>query len=329
MTTQGVRNHNYPLITIGITCFNAEETISRAINSALNQDWKNFEIIIVNDKSTDKSGCVINEFIDRHKSIRLINHDVNKGCAASRNRIIKESKGKYVTFFDDDDFSYKERLSIQYKRIVDYEYASGEAMIVCYSSGVRYYPNYYKMPIEAIGSKKEIPKGLMVADYLLMFEKIGGVFYGGGTPSCTMMASVDVYKKVGDFDINLKRQEDADFAIRLAFMGGHFIGTEEVLVEQYATFSNDKTSLIEYESSLGILIKNKSYLEKYGLYNYMMKWVELKHYYHDNRIIKAIPVVIYLLMNSPVKFIKHFFESGIKRMIHDTKINKMHVNIFF
>ena len=43
----------------------------------------------------------------------------------------------------------------------------------------------------------------------------------------------------------------------VAFMKGHFIGTEEVLVEQYTTFSNDKTSQIEYESSLAILIKNK------------------------------------------------------------------------
>jgi len=321
MTTQGLRDHNYPLITIGITCFNAEKTISRAINGALHQDWKNFEIIIVNDKSTDKSEFIINEFIDRHKSIRLINHNVNKGCAASRNRIIKESKGKYLAFFDDDDFSYKKRLSIQYKRIIDYEDDSGETMIVCYSSSIKCYPNYYKMPIEAIGSKKEIPKGLMVADYLLMFKKIGGVFYGGGTPACTMMANIDIFKKVGDFDINLKRQEDADFAVRLAFMKGHFIGTEEVLVEQYATFSNDKTSQIEYESSLAILIKNKKYLKKYGLYAYMLKWIELKHYYHDNQIIKVLPVVIYLLINFPVKFIKHFFESGIKRIIHDTKIS--------
>ena len=104
-------------------------------------------------------------------------------------------------------------------------------------------------------------------------------------------------------------------------MNGHFIGTEEVLVEQYATFSNDKTSQIEYESSLAILIKNKKYLKKYGLYAYMLKWIELKHYYHDNQIIKALPVVIYLLINFPVKFIKHFFESGIKRIIHDTKIS--------
>ena len=53
----------------------------------------------------------------------------------------------------------------------------------------------------------------------------------------------------------------------------------------------------------------------------MVKWIEQKHYNHDNQIIKALPVVIYLLINFPVKFIKHFFESGIKRIIHDTKIS--------
>lgn len=322
MTTQGVCDHNYPLITIGITCFNAEDTISRAINSALNQDWPNFEIIIVNDNSSDESRCIINEIITNDNNIKLINHDVNKGCAASRNRIIKESKGKYLAFFDDDDSSHKDRLSIQYKRIIDYEHDSGEKMIACYSSGTRHYPNSYRMPIEAIGSKKEIPKGLMVVDYLLMFEKISGVFYGGGIPACTMMAHIDVYKKVGNFDVDLRRQEDGDFAIRLAFMGGHFIGTEEALIEQYATFSNDKTSLIEYESSLDIIIKNKSYLEKHGLYGYMMKWVELRYYYHDNQIIKSLSAIIFLLINSPIKFIKHSLVSGTKRMIHDAKIYK-------
>ena len=49
---------NKPLITIGITCFNAEKTIERALLSAINQDWPNFEIIVVDDASTDSSKII-------------------------------------------------------------------------------------------------------------------------------------------------------------------------------------------------------------------------------------------------------------------------------
>ncbi len=331
MTEHNKKSDVFSLITVGITCFNAEKTIKRAIKSALNQSWPNIEIIIINDCSTDNSLKAISKCVDKHRNLIVINHEVNKGCAASRNRITHESKGEFIAFFDDDDSSHEDRLKTQYQRILEYENKYHVDMVACYCSGIRYYPNGYKMPFRAIGSQTIIPKGLMVVDYLLMFKKRNGVFYGGGTPANSMMARLDIFKKVGDFDIVLKRQEDADFAIRLAFMGGHFIGTAEFLIEQYATISHDKTSLIEYESSLNINIKNKIYLEGCGLYDYMMKWIKLRHYYHSNRIFKALPVIFYMLINHPVKFAGHFFVSGTKRMAHDMKINKifLNANIFF
>ena len=132
-----------PLITIGITCFNARLTIKRAILSAINQTWTNKEIIIVNDFSDDDSQAIIEDLIKREKNIKLINNNKNLGCAYSRNVIIKNAIGEFIAFFDDDDFSRDDRLFLQYKKILSYEAISKNELIACYASGQRIYPNGY------------------------------------------------------------------------------------------------------------------------------------------------------------------------------------------
>ena len=112
---------NEPLITIGITAYNAQDTIERAIRSALAQNWENKEILIVDDSSTDKTRETIENVIKGHKSVRLIRHENNKGAAGARNTILKEAKGDFIAFFDDDDESLPERICTQYKTITEYE----------------------------------------------------------------------------------------------------------------------------------------------------------------------------------------------------------------
>ena len=83
---------NFPLITIGITCFNAQDTIDNAIQSALDQDYPNIEIIVVDDYSTDNSKKVIE---DAYKDkINIILHEKNCGVAVSRNTIINNANTK-------------------------------------------------------------------------------------------------------------------------------------------------------------------------------------------------------------------------------------------
>tara|TARA_B100000401_G_C52324946_1_gene493656 strand:+ start:270 stop:584 length:315 start_codon:yes stop_codon:yes gene_type:complete len=99
-----------PLITIGITCFNAEKTLERALLGALNQDWPNFEIIVVDDASTDSSKVILKKYELKIKNISIYYQTVNKGCANSRNIVISKAKGKFISFFDDDDFSRSDRI---------------------------------------------------------------------------------------------------------------------------------------------------------------------------------------------------------------------------
>ena len=70
--TEEIINHG--LVTIGITCYNAENTIDRAINSAFAQSWPKIEIIIVDDYSVDGSISIIEQMIAGHMNARLIKH---------------------------------------------------------------------------------------------------------------------------------------------------------------------------------------------------------------------------------------------------------------
>src|SRR5262245_24963779 len=106
-----------PLVTIGITCFNATDTIQRAIASALKQDWPNKEILIVDDASLDGSAERLQEIARRQPELRIIRHDANQGYAGALNSVIKSSRGEFLAIFDDDDESRPERITKQWKRI--------------------------------------------------------------------------------------------------------------------------------------------------------------------------------------------------------------------
>ena len=86
------------LITIGITSYNAQNTIKDAINSAISQLWCNKEIIIVDDFSTDNSQAIIKSINFQGVKHKLIFKKENKGCAHSRNQIIKMQLGLIFVF---------------------------------------------------------------------------------------------------------------------------------------------------------------------------------------------------------------------------------------
>ena len=104
-----------PLVTVLIPVYNGEKFLAEAIDSVLNQTFSDFELLIVNDCSTDKSRNIINSYQD--KRIRLINNEKNIGQNKSMNRGLKLAKGKYIARLDQDDVSCKDRLQLQIKYI--------------------------------------------------------------------------------------------------------------------------------------------------------------------------------------------------------------------
>lgn len=100
-----------PLVSVIMPAYNAERFIGEAILSILNQTYENFELIIVEDSSTDNTLAEIKKWNDQR--IRLFCNEENKGISYSTNRGIALSKGEYIALLDDDDIAEPERLSIQ------------------------------------------------------------------------------------------------------------------------------------------------------------------------------------------------------------------------
>lgn len=100
------------MISVVIPLYNKEQQIANALSSVLFQTYQNFEIIIVNDGSTDNSIIAIEKFLDAR--IRLI-HQANAGVSAARNKGIEEARGEYVSFLDADDEWKSEYLATQYE----------------------------------------------------------------------------------------------------------------------------------------------------------------------------------------------------------------------
>ncbi len=106
-----------PKISVLITVYNGERFLAEAIESVLNQTFQNFELIIVNDGSTDLTEEIIKKYMNKDKRIIYLKNKMNKGYDNLHNIInlgLEKAQGKYIAKLDADDVCYKERLEIQY-----------------------------------------------------------------------------------------------------------------------------------------------------------------------------------------------------------------------
>ena len=92
-----------PTVSIIIPVYNAEKTIGRCIDSILNQDYTDFELLLVNDGSADDSGAICDAYAARDSRIRVF-HQANSGVSASRNLALDQAQGMYLQFLDSDDW---------------------------------------------------------------------------------------------------------------------------------------------------------------------------------------------------------------------------------
>ena len=98
-------------LTVILPCYNSEKYIYQSITSILNQTFKNFKLIIINDGSTDNTLKIIKSFKD--KRIKLINNKGNKGLIYSLNKGISQANSIYLARMDGDDISERSRLEEQ------------------------------------------------------------------------------------------------------------------------------------------------------------------------------------------------------------------------
>ena len=289
-----------PKITIGFTAFNAAELIERAVHSALDQTWGSFEIVIVDDGSIDNTPEILLRLANKYDTIRIFRNKQNYGIAATRNRILEEAHGTFVAFFDDDDISLPNRVSDQYRRIVEYEsnYANGQ-MVICHTARTQIYPGGKRILCGTMGEKegKIAPNGLVVAERILLGIPLEDGY--GACATCSQMGRLSTYRALNGFDTNLYRVDDTDFVIRLAKVGGHFVGISKPLVIQTMTKSSDKTLDQEYRDTLVLFEKHRDVMNRYGQYDFTCKWIEVKYEYYEARFGSFVKCLIRLFIQHP------------------------------
>jgi glycosyltransferase involved in cell wall biosynthesis len=103
----------YPSVSVVIPLHNYEDFIKESINSVLSQTMSDFELIIVNDRSTDNSGEIAHSYLDPR--IKVIDFPEHRGCYPARNAGMRVASGKYICVMDADDICLPKRLEKQYK----------------------------------------------------------------------------------------------------------------------------------------------------------------------------------------------------------------------
>ncbi|MBR3932389.1 MAG: glycosyltransferase, partial [Clostridia bacterium] len=104
-----------PKISLIMSVYNGEDYLSEAIESVLNQTFIDFELIVINDCSTDSTGEILNRFAELDKRVKVHTNEVNLRLPSSLNKAISYAQGKYIARMDADDICLPERLEKQYE----------------------------------------------------------------------------------------------------------------------------------------------------------------------------------------------------------------------
>ena len=183
-----------PKVSVIIPTYNRLPMLREAIHSVLKQDFEDFELIVVDDGSTDGTVEEIKKFGGR---VRLLQHPENRGVSAARNRGILHAKGKYVAFLDSDDQWTKGKLKIQVTFLDDNPHYS-----LCYTDEIW------------------IRRGKRV-NPMVKHAKYSGWIFEKCLPLCiispsSVMMRKTLFSKVGLFDEALPVCEDYDFWLRIS-----------------------------------------------------------------------------------------------------------------
>ena len=197
-------------VSVIIPTYNREEQVCRAIESVLGQTYNDYEIIVIDDASTDNTQERLGKFKDR---IKLITHQKNRGVSAARNSGIKEAKGKYIALLDSDDHWLPEKLRVQ----IDFFNNNPDALIcqpqeIWIRKGKRVNP-----------AKKHLkPSG----DIFIPSLKLCLV-----SPSAVMIKK-QLLDEVGLFDEELPVCEDYDLWLRISYKYPVHLIKQDLLVKE-------------------------------------------------------------------------------------------------
>jgi glycosyltransferase involved in cell wall biosynthesis len=199
-----------PQVSVIIPTFNRSQKVVRAVRSILNQDFRDFEIIVVDDGSTDDTANALTNYMP---SIRYIRQQVNEGVSVARNRGIQCSVAPWISFLDSDDYWLKEKLRVQMEFV-----GSNPAAVACQTEEIW------------------IRKGRRVNPKKKHKKQTGDIFKQSlrlclVSPSSVMLKR-SLFEEVGLFDETLPAGEDYDLWLRISCRYPIYLIPRELVVKE-------------------------------------------------------------------------------------------------
>lgn len=189
--------NNNPKVSVIMSVYNCEKYIRQAIESILNQSFRDFEFIIVDDCSTDKSLEIIRKYQDKDNRIKIILNSENIGLTKSLNKAIKQTQGDYVARMDCDDISLLERLEKQIRFM-----ENNPKIVLCGTLGW------------IINNNGDIVKEKNIAtDYKTIKKKL---LFNNQFIHSSLFIRKDVLRKEGLYDEDFNKSQDYELVLRLA-----------------------------------------------------------------------------------------------------------------
>lgn len=211
-----------PFFTVIIPTYNRAGLLQEAIQSVFNQTFEDFELIVVDDHSTDDTKNIVDAFCDNR--IQYIVNNRTKGPSGTRNSGMLKARGKWIAFLDDDDVWLPQKLSLQYKKIQEVDHTTG----LIYTGYASYDFDKKQEISRYIPDKKGwIQNDLLYKNYI-------------GTISVVAIKN-DILKKVDKMDENMYMFEDGEFYVRIA--GSFKIDLIKDILTYYRTTDFCKLSL--------------------------------------------------------------------------------------
>ena len=220
-----------PSVSVVVPTYNRAALLGRAVKSVLAQTFKDYELIVVDDGSTDDTQEVLREFTDQR--IRTLRSDVNQGAPRARNRGIQAARGEWVAFLDSDDEWLPKRLELQMERLA-HQGPSEAAVGYCLFQAHECRTGKVVQPVHTL-AQDDVLKHLL----------------GGRWPKTTsaFMVRRGALLDVGGFDESMPCGEDIDLWLRLAQKGYRYSACNEVLVlwhlHPQARLSQDPSAAVQ------------------------------------------------------------------------------------
>ncbi len=218
-----------PSISVIVPLYNKEAYIAKTLDSVLNQTYQNYEILIINDGSTDKSTDIINTYTDTR--IHLVNQE-NKGVAAARNLGIEIAKSELIAFLDADDEWLPEYLETIIKLRKDYPNAGIYA--------TAYYINNTQTQIKQVILCSDVPKdfeGLLPSYYHAIATGPHPIETSG------IVIPHKILNEVGVFNETLRISEDLDLWARIGYHYPIAYSSKPCSVYNMGTANNHKVQI--------------------------------------------------------------------------------------